>query len=1230
METHPLPAATAPATGASAGAIDTTVLQTLFGAMPRGMVYGRLETTGDAPAGFTVLYFNAAYSALCGDAVIGQRTAALPFSGTEHDEALLQALVRVVQHGETPTFERYVAHLGKWLLMDLHSPNPGHFILLVSDVSSKRRAEAEVAASEKRLQAIFEICPVPFCLNDTQGNITFLNKSFRETFGYTVDDIPTLDAWWPLAYPEPDYREWVGKAWLERVDKARREGRDFETMEVIIRCKDGSRRTVLAQAVPLGTAFVDIHLVVLYDITDQKLAALSIAEADHYAQRILDSVGDGLCRVDLNGVVTFINPCGAELLGYQPEEIVGQHAHSLFHHTRADGSHYPASECSGHMALKLGRAFSVDNEVFWRRDGSSFDVHYTSAPMRVAGEVQGEVLTFRDTSEEVRIRQALLNNEVVIRKAQELAGLGTYVLDAHTGLWESSPQLDALFGIGPDFVRDVAGWNQLIDPEFRQLATDHLELVMRGNVDFRLDYRITRPSDGAKRWVAGNGEVEFDAHGKPLRMVGSIQDITARKRIEAELQESHDLLQKLSQEIPGVLFQFMMNPEGKFSAPFASEGVRDMFGLTPDEVWQDASQVFDAVVPEGRDAFVQSVLRSARTLNTWAEEFQVDIPGRGRHWRQGQARPESLPDGSVVWHGFISDATERVAFQHQLQQLNESLESRVLERTRELAVALDSAELAKRSRGQFLANVSHEIRTPMNAIMGMVYMAIKNEPTAQQQEYLEKIQRSGTHLLNIINDILDFSKIDAGKLELDVNVCDVQQLLQQVVHMGEGKAHEKDLSLALEVAPEVPRFIRCDGLRVGQILINFLNNASKFTQHGRITLRVGLLRDPASTDQSGTCQLSFEVEDSGIGMESEQIARLFRAFEQGDNSTTRRFGGTGLGLAICRQLAYLMGGEVGAVSAPNVGSTFWFVCRFETAESPAPQEEWDTDPVHAIAALRGKRVLVVDDNDFNQEVASDLLSDVGVEVALASHGAQALEALHGGHFDAVLMDVQMPVMDGHEATRRIRSDPALAQTIVLAMTANAGAEDRERCLAAGMNEVLTKPIDPDLLFVTLAHWIARPQGAARSHSHGPSHSPSPIAAPSVVALPAEPVAAPQIPPVAAVAEGLPVWDPSALQRIVGDNQATQTRLLDKYLLTAGETITGLREAASAAHWPQAGELAHKLKSSSRSVGAMRLGALCEALEREGRAGSPGTSQALVALVIQGFSEVETRIRSRAV
>jgi len=1199
------------APGLAAGFSQDT-LGALFGAMPKGMMYCRLEYANDTPAGFTVLYANRAFAHITGLAeASGKVLVGLQEGGKTPDPDLLQAFDNIVRLGETASLERYQPGPDKWLLVAAHSPEPGHILAIVSDISSKRDTELELVRSEKRLRAIFDSSPIPFCLNDNDGNITFLNAAFQRTFGYTVDDIPTLDAWWPKAYPDPDYRDYVAKTWLAHLEKSQQSGLPFETMEAVVRSQDGTDRTVLADSVPLGSAFADTHLVALYDITEQKKARQSLAQAERYAQHILDSVGEGLCQMDTEGVITFINPMGAKMLGYSPLEVIGYHSHALFHHSYADGSPYPAEICSILMAARMGRTFSDDNEVFWRKDGSCFPVHFTVAPMWKDGKVHGEVLTFRDISEEAQVRRNLIENEVKLRKAQEIAGIGNYVLDLRAGIWESSPQLDAILGIGPDFHRDVTQWNLLVDEEFRQVALDHFHLVASGYCDFRLDYRITRPSDGAKRWVAGNGELERDAHGQPVRMIGTIQDITERKRIEAELQQSHDLLQKLSREVPGVLYQFCMHADGRFSVPFASNGIQEMFGLTPEEVRADAKPVLDAIAEEDRDHFMRTVSHSAQTLENWVEVFQVDILGRGRLWRQGQARPERQPDGSVVWHGFVHDATERVESRRQLQHLNETLEARVVERTRELAEALDMAELAKRSRGQFLANMSHEIRTPMNSVMGMVYLALKSTPNPTLREYLEKIQQSGAHLLGIINDILDFSKIDAGKLQLDMDVCALQPTLQQIITLTEGKAIEKGLQLNMEMAPDVPRAIRCDSLRLGQILINFLNNACKFTEQGRVVLRVRALEINAAT---ASCHLLFEVEDTGIGLSEEQSQRLFQSFEQGDNSTTRRFGGTGLGLAISKQLADLMGGEVGVASTPGSGSRFWLECRFEIAQLPEETKPLDAAPQDAIAALRGKRVLLVDDNHFNLDVASDLLKDIHMHVEVAVNGALAIDALRRSTFDVVLMDVQMPVMDGHEATRRIRNDPSLANTVVLAMTANAGPEDRELCLQAGMNDVLTKPIEPDLLFAALARWT--------------STTASRLPCGSVPAAPPSTTASEQIPMELPDLNSFPVWDSTALSRIVGDNVATQKRLQGKYLVTAGETVAAIRSGAANAEWPVVAELAHKLKSSSRSVGAMQLGALCEALERQGRAGVGEACAQLAPMVLQGFETVQALIQAR--
>jgi CheY-like chemotaxis protein len=463
----------------------------------------------------------------------------------------------------------------------------------------------------------------------------------------------------------------------------------------------------------------------------------------------------------------------------------------------------------------------------------------------------------------------------------------------------------------------------------------------------------------------------------------------------------------------------------------------------------------------------------------------------------------------------------------------------------------------------------------------------------------------------MINDILDFSKIDAGKLQLELEPFDVEEMLQHIIQLTEGKAIEKGLSLQMDLSPAVPRFVHGDALRLSQILINYLNNAVKFTEQGGIVIRVLALPQGTPAPLSGaSCRLRFEVQDTGIGVDEGQGERLFKSFEQGDNSTTRKFGGTGLGLAISRQLANLMRGTVGVVSQTGAGSTFWFEVPLEVAPEPDYESIPSPDVDGALQALRGHRVLVVDDNDFNLDVARGLLQDAAVAVEVARNGAQAIQAMLQSAFDCVLMDVQMPVMDGLEATQRIRSTPALAATVVIAMTANAGQEDRSLCLAAGMNEVIVKPVDPDVLYVTLAKWL----GAARVRASAGPGAASAVAATVAVHVPE-----------LSQFDTLTVWDEEALARIVGNNQAAHARLLGKYQSTARETVVDIGLCAEHGQWSNAADLAHKLKSSSRSVGAMRLGGLCEALERAGRLDNAPACLALAQWVAEAFAEVDARI-----
>jgi two-component system, sensor histidine kinase and response regulator len=397
-----------------------------------------------------------------------------------------------------------------------------------------------------------------------------------------------------------------------------------------------------------------------------------------------------------------------------------------------------------------------------------------------------------------------------------------------------------------------------------------------------------------------------------------------------------------------------------------------------------------------------------------------------------------------------------------------------VETERSLIAAREAALAAARAKSEFLANMSHEIRTPMNAVLGFTELTLATALSERQRDYLDKTRSAAQSLLGVLNDILDFSKIEAGKLEVAHLPFELPQVLESVRSIASLQAHAKGLPCRVELASEVPGALVGDALRLRQVLVNLYSNAVKFTQQGQVLLQVSQVAGPP-----GRTRLRFEVSDTGIGMSAAEVARLFQPFTQADTSMTRRYGGTGLGLAISRQLVQLMGGQIQVRSTAGAGSTFSFELDFEQA-SPGFRDPLPALPgAHALpglsghAGLTGLRVLLVEDNPVNQQLAQELMGSVGVQVSLASHGGEALRCLAQATFDLVLMDVQMPEMDGYEATRRIRSQPAHASLPIIAMTAHAMASERERCLQAGMNDFLSKPFDPQALYGVLARWDRR-------------------------------------------------------------------------------------------------------------------------------------------------------------
>jgi PAS domain S-box-containing protein len=1004
-------------------------------------------------------------------------------------------------------------------------------------IATIREAAQRPAGEETKefLAAIVESSDDAIIASTPAGVVLSWNRGAEVLLGYTAGEMIGKHI---NTFVPPERWARIGEC-TEQVSQ----GRVLSRYDGACLRKDGRKVLVSATGSPVRNRAGEVVAIsaILRDITERQAAE----QARALLGSIVESSDDAIYARKLDGTILSWNRGAERLFGYSGQEIIGQNVAIL---VPLDRRH----KLQQHLTtVRLGGTVHPFDTVLQRQDGRTVDVLLSVSPIRnPAGEIVGASGIAHDISKRVQAEQKLRDSEERFRTMADGCPSIMWVTDAKGGMQFinrayrefSGRTCEEAFG---------DGWRMLIHPEDEAGYLGAVQLAVREHTAFRAEARIRRV-DGEWRWIATSAEPRFSPSGEFLGHVGLSPDITERRQAEGDLRNGEEKFRQLAENVREIFW--MTNAAGTETL-YVSPAYAPIFGRSCESLYQSPSSWIEAIHSEDRGRTREIFDRQMRGEATLSE-YRISTPDGQQKWIRSRAFPICDQAGQLIRvAGVAEDFTERKQAEAELQQ------------------AREKAEAASRAKSEFLANMSHEIRTPMNGIIGMTGLLLDTELNEEQHRYAEVVRGSGELLLRLINDILDFSKIEAGRLELESLEFDLQEQLVDFAAALKVRALEKSLQFSCRVEPAVPTQLCGDPGRLRQVLTNLVGNAIKFTNAGEVSVNVHLLNETATE-----VLLRFSVRDTGIGVPEAKIGMIFDKFTQADASTTRKYGGNGLGLAISKQLAELMGGEIGVVSQQDKGSEFWFTVRLGKQPGAAQKKRDLSIEPHGLSlyqpagsfAGRKARILVADDNSTNQLVALGILNKLGLQADAVADGAEAIKALESVPYDLVLMDVQMPVMDGMEATRRIRSAGSriLNNWIpIIAMTAHALRGDRERFLEAGMNDYVSKPVTPLALQEALKCWLLEEKEELRESG---GHSPAAVS------------------PVVFDRVGM-------MDRLMHDEDLAQN-ITRVFLEDAPIQIESLRRCLGESDAAGAELQAHSLKGAAGCVGGEALGQLARELE----------------------------------